>query len=85
MLVTDYEKSATEFLAERVLYLQKQLDESVVNETALIGTLKELVPGFAPRFDQLRNGAKRMIDQRDREEIERFLSELKRQRQKPQN
>jgi len=73
----DEQTALIEFLAQRVLNLQKQIDESALNEIALIATLKELVPGFDPRFDQLRKAAKSTIEQSDREEIARLFAAWK--------
>jgi len=50
-------------------------------EAALIATLKELVPGFGPRFDQLHRAAGSAIAQTDAQAIAAFLKEMKR---KPQ-
>lgn len=64
-------------LARRVLFLESQLDETVWTETALIGTLKELLPGFGPRFDQLRKAAKRLTSPRDPQELAELEALLK--------
>jgi hypothetical protein len=47
----DETKTLLADLVEGILYLNDQLNQSVLNETALIATLKELVPGFGPKFD----------------------------------
>jgi hypothetical protein len=74
-------KSLTEFLAERVLALQRQQDESAWNEAALIGTLKELLPGFGPRFDQLRKAAQKVTSPANLRELEELLKALKKKNQ----
>ncbi|HEY5175929.1 MAG TPA: hypothetical protein VII95_10240 [Terriglobales bacterium] len=53
-------------LHEAVLGLYDALDESALNETALIAALKELLPGFGPRFEQLRIVAEKQIAAEDR-------------------
>ena len=63
-------------LLAQTLRLQQQLDESALNEIALIATLKELVPGFGPRFDQLHNGARILFAGENSQILERLLSEL---------
>jgi len=75
------EQRIIEILARRVLFLESQLDETVWTETALIGTLKELVPGFGPRFDQLRNAVKTMTSPRDLEELAELESLLSKRKQ----
>jgi hypothetical protein len=65
--MTDPQKSVIETLAARVSRLQGLLDESAVNEIALIATLKELLPDFGPRFDKWRKDAKTVVAQRDHE------------------
>lgn len=57
-------------LVEGILYLQDQLNQSVVNETALIQTLKELVPGFDRRFDQLHMTAQSTLLHPDEKTLE---------------
>jgi hypothetical protein len=68
-------------LAERVRFLQGQLDKSVLIEASLIATLKELLPGFGPRFDQLYKAAENVIVQTDAQAAATLLKERKR---KPQ-
>ncbi len=57
-------------LVEGILYLNDQLNQSVLNETALIATLKELVPGFGPRFDQFHMTAKTTLLRPDEKTLE---------------
>ena len=52
-------------LHEAVLGLYAALDESSLNEIALIAALKELLPDFYPRFEQLRNAAEKQIEAED--------------------
>jgi hypothetical protein len=73
-------KSLTEFLADKVLALQRQQDESAWNETALIVTLKELLPGFGPRFDQLRRDAQKMTSPANLRELEALVVALKKKK-----
>ena len=77
----DRQNDSTEHLTERVRVLQGQLEKSVLIAAALIATLKELVPGFGPRFDQLHRAAGSAIAQTDAQAIAAFLKEMKR---KPQ-
>jgi hypothetical protein len=59
----------TDLVAE-ILYLRGQLDQSALNEAALILSLKELVPGFSRRFDQLRMTAERTLAHPDEKTLE---------------
>ena len=77
----DKQNDLTEHLAERVRFLQGQLERSVLIEAALIATLKELLPDFGPRFDQLHRAAGSAIAQIDAQALAKFLAEKKR---KPQ-
>lgn len=71
------QQTIIEALIERVVFLQQQLDESVWNETALITTLKELLPGFGPRFDQLRTAVEKVTSPRTPEDLVRFAAFLR--------
>jgi hypothetical protein len=71
--MTDRPPSITDSLVDGVLDLQRQQDESALNEIALIMTLKELLPGFSQRFDQVRNDVKSMIAGHD----EAFFASLR--------
>jgi hypothetical protein len=75
--MADPQQTLTEYLAERVRGLQKQQDESAWNETALIATLKELLPGFGPRFDQLHSAVQKMTSPASLQELEELLTALK--------
>jgi hypothetical protein len=55
-------------LHEAILDLYGALDESSLNEIALIAALKDLLPGFYPRFEQLRNAAEKQIEAEDHAE-----------------
>jgi hypothetical protein len=57
-----------DLLIEKVLVLQRLQDESALNEVALIQTLQELVPGFSPRFAQLRIGVEKMMTPANKQE-----------------
>jgi len=76
------QQSLVDLLAERVLILQKQQDESAWNEIALIATLKELVPGFGPRFAQLHNAAEKVTSPATLRELEEFVAALKKKKSK---
>ena len=52
-------------LTEVLISLHRQIDETSVNELALIMTLQELVPGFSQRFDQLRIGIEKTYAEYD--------------------
>jgi hypothetical protein len=78
--MADSQQTLIEYLAERVLALQKQQDESAWNETALIATLKELLPGFGPRFDRLRNAAQKMTSPASLRELEELVAALKKKK-----
>lgn len=54
-------------LTEELISLHRQIDEASVNELALIATLRELVPGFSQRFDQLRIGIEKKFAENDPE------------------
>jgi len=77
----DEQNDLIEHLTERVRFLQDQLKQSVAIEASLIATLKELLPGFGPRFDQLHRSAGSAIAQTDAQAVATFLEEQKR---KPQ-
>jgi hypothetical protein len=77
----DKQSDLIKHLAERVHFLQGQLDQSVLIEAALVTALKELVPGFCPRFDQLHRTAGIAIAQNDTQAIATFLAEQKKKHQ----
>jgi hypothetical protein len=59
----------TDLVAE-ILYLRGQLKQSGLNETALIATLRELVPDFGPRFDQWRMKTEKLLQHPDETTLE---------------
>jgi len=63
-------------LHEEILGLMHAQDESSLNEIALIVALKELLPGFGPRFEQLRSAAEKQIEAEDRERRVRIRAGL---------
>jgi hypothetical protein len=69
-----------DLVAERVLALQRQQDESAWNETALIATLTELLPGFGPRFAQLHSAARKVSSPATPRELEELLAVLKKKK-----
>ena len=75
------QKPTIECLAERVQALQRQQDESAWNEVALIATLKELLPGFSPRFDQLRIAVERATSPQTPEELAKLIEAMKKTKQ----
>jgi hypothetical protein len=79
--MTDKQNDPIEYLAERVRFLQSQLDKSVLIEASLIATLKELLPDFGPRFAQLHKTAESVISRTDAQAVATFLEDQKR---KPQ-
>ena len=67
-------------LFEQVFRLQQQLDESALIEVSLIATLKELVPGFGPKFEQMHIASKTMFSKPNDEDLARVraaVEELK--------
>lgn len=68
-------------LEEQVRTLQRLQDESAWNETALIATLQELVPGFAPRFAQLRIAVETMTSPQTSREMQRLVEAMKKAKQ----
>lgn len=64
-------------LIARILFLQHQLDQSVFHEAAVIATLKELLPGFAPRYDQLRKTAEKTFSPHDPQALAALEQALK--------
>ena len=63
-------------LCDQVTRLQEQIDESALNEVALIASLKELVPGFDQRFDILHSASRKMFLGRDDEVLNRIREKL---------
>jgi len=59
----------TDLVAE-ILYLRGQLDQSALNETALIATLKEIVPDFSRKFDQWRMKTESVLRHPDEKTLE---------------
>jgi hypothetical protein len=59
----------TDLVAE-IFYLRDQLVQSGLNETALILSLKELVPEFGPRFDQWRMKSETLLQHPDETTLE---------------
>jgi hypothetical protein len=57
-------------LVEEILYLRKQTDESALNETALIATLREIVPDFSRKFDQWRMKTETLLRHPDEKTLE---------------
>jgi hypothetical protein len=70
-----------QLLKERVLVLQRQQDESALNEAALIQTLQELVPGFGPRFALLRIGAEKMMTPANEQEYASLVESFRKAKQ----
>ena len=66
----------TDLVAE-VLYLRGQLKQSGLNETALILTLKELVPDFSHKFDQWRMKTESVLRHPDEKTLEALRKALK--------
>ena len=64
-------------LVEEILYLRKQTDESALNETALIATLKEIVPDFSHKFDQWRMKTESVLRHPDEKTLEALRKALK--------
>jgi hypothetical protein len=59
-----------------LLDLQEQIDESAVNEIALIATLRELLPGFAQKFDLAHAVAKNEFVAHEAEQLHRLRQEI---------
>jgi predicted pyridoxine 5'-phosphate oxidase superfamily flavin-nucleotide-binding protein len=78
--MTDQER-LIEALIQRVEILQRQQDESAWNDIALIATLKELLPGFSPRFDQLRIGVEKLTSPTTPQELAKLLEAFRNSRQ----
>jgi hypothetical protein len=72
---------STESLADQIRALQQQQDESAMNEIAMIATLKELLPGFGPRFAQLRIGVETIMSPRTPQAVVELEARLKKARQ----
>ena len=64
-------------LTEELISLRRRIEGSFVNETALIATLEELVPGFSLRFDQLRIGIEKTFAENDPKLVEKLKAAMK--------
>ena len=69
-------KKELESLQKQVRDLHTALDESALNEIALIATLKQLVPDFYPKFELLRSAAEKQIAAEDRASLRPWLDKL---------
>jgi hypothetical protein len=76
--MSDKQHELIEHLTGRMRFLEDELKHSVTIEASLIATLKELLPGFGPRFDQLHRAAESAIAQLDAQALAKFLAEQKR-------
>jgi hypothetical protein len=65
-------RDAVATLFEQAIRLQQQLDQSASIEVALIATLKELVPGFGPRFEELHSASHKMFAKPTEEMLQRI-------------
>jgi hypothetical protein len=65
----ELKKLLTDLVAE-ILYLRGQLDQSALNETALIATLRDLVPDFSRKFDQWRMKTETLLRHPDEKTLE---------------
>lgn len=65
-------------LNQRVLDLQRALSEVSVTQTAVIQSLKELVPGFESKFEQACTAGKIVSEDNDRAGIAALEAELDR-------
>lgn len=75
--MTDELKQLLTDLVEEILYLRDQLDQSALNETALIATLKEIVPDFSHKFGQWRMKTESVLRHPDEKTLEALRKALK--------
>ena len=76
-MTPDEEQAIIDSLTEVFISLHRRIDEASTNQMALIMTLKELVPGFAERFDRLRIGMEKPFAENDPEFVLKLRKSMK--------